>query len=170
MTGKLYLAPATRGGGVYRYFQRTVLDGIGRRFYSNYSDADHGDTIRVWGLTSSMEAAWETINKDDWFLFYTRENEYEYAAQVAEKEHSPELGDAIRDEVLDADESENRDWDLLVFFDSHVSVSVSGGEIADLFDYGNRFPVRFIRVTNERLDTFEAEYGDMDGFINAIRE
>jgi hypothetical protein len=170
MTGKLYLAPATRGGGVYGYFQRAVLDGIERGFYSDYSDANHGDITRVWGLTSSIEAAWETINKGDWFLFYTRKNEYEYAARVIKKEHNPDLGDAIRDEVLDADESENRDWDLLVFFDGFVSVSVSGDKIADLFDYGNRFPVRFIRVTNERLEALEAEYEDIDGFIDSIKE
>ena len=100
----------------------------------------------------------------------TREIKYEYAARVIKKEHNPDLGDAVRDEVLDADESENRDWDLLVFFDGFVSVSVSGDKIADLFDYGNRFPVRFIRVTNERLEALEAEYGDIDGFINSIKE
>lgn len=170
MSGKLYLAPATRGGGVYRYFERTVLDGVGRDFYSDHSDVDRSENARVWGLTSSIEAAWESIDKGDWLLFYTRENEYEYAAQVAGKEHNPELGDAIREEILNADKSENRDWDLLVFLEGPVSVSVSGDEVSDLLNYGNRFPVRFIRVTDERLESIEAEYDDVDAFIDAIRE
>ena len=170
MSGKLYLAPATRGGGVYRYFERTVLDGVERSFYSDHSDADRGDNARIWGLTSSIEAAWESIDEGDWFLFYTRENEYEYAARVAGKEHNPELGDAIREEILDADESENRDWDLLVFLEDPISVSVSGDDVQELLDYGNRFPVRFIRVTDARLESIEVEYGDVDGFIDAIRE
>jgi len=170
MNGKLYLAPATRGGGVFRYFQKTVLDGIERSFYSNYLDAERGDTTRVWGLTSSMEAAWDIIDEGDWVLFYTRQNEYEYAARVVGKDHNPELGNAIRDEILDADENENRDWDLLVFFDKPVSVSVSGGEVAELLNYGNRFPVRFIRVTDERFAALEAEYGSLDGFIDAIKD
>lgn len=57
MSGNLYLAPTTRGNGVYRYFERTVLDGVERSFYSDHSDADRGDNARIWGLTSSIEAA-----------------------------------------------------------------------------------------------------------------
>jgi hypothetical protein len=170
MTGKLYLAPATRGGGVYRYFKRTVLDGVERDFYSGYSDANRGDNALVWGLTSTIEAAWESIDEDDWLLFYTRDNEYEYAAQVVGKERNPELGDAIRDEILDADESENRDWDLLVFLEDPVFVSVTGDDVQELFDYGNQYPVRFIRVTEERLESLKTEYDNVDGFIDAIRE
>jgi hypothetical protein len=105
MSGKLYLAPATRGGGVYRYFERTVLDGVGWSFYSDHSDADRGNNARTWGLTSSIEAAWESIDEDDWLLFYTRENEYEYTARVSGKEHNPELGDAIREEILSTSQS-----------------------------------------------------------------
>jgi hypothetical protein len=170
MNGKLYLAPATRGGGVYRYFERTVLDGVDRDFYSDYSDADQGDNARVWGLTSSTEATWESTDEGDWLLFYTRENAYEYAAQVTGKEHNSELGDAIREKILDADESENRNWDLLVFLEDPLSVSISGDDVQELLDYGNRFPVRFIRVTDERLESLEAEYGDVGEFIDAIRE
>jgi hypothetical protein len=170
MSVKLYLAPATRGGGVYRYFERTVLDGVEKCFYSDYSDSDWGENARVWGLTSSIEAVWESIDEDDWILIYTRENEYEYAARVIGTEHNPELGDAIRDDVIDADESENRDWDLLVFLEEPISVSVSGDVVQEVFGYGNRYPVRFIRVTDERLKSLEAEYGDVAGFIDAIRE
>jgi hypothetical protein len=170
MTGKLYLAPATRGGGVYRYFRRAVLDGISRDFFRDYTEADHGDSARVWGLTSTIEASWDTIEEGDWLLFYTRENEYEYACCVQGKEHNPDLGDVIREEVLDADEGENRDWDFLVFLDDPVSVSVTGDEVSDLLDYGNRYPVRFTRVVGERLESLEADFGDVDGFVDAIGE
>lgn len=170
MTEKLYLAPATRDGGVYRYLERAVFDGIEHEFYSNYSEVNQRDKIHVWGLTSTIKPSWKTINKDDWLLFYTRENKYEYAARVIGKEHNSELGNAIREEILHANESENRDWDLLVFLENPVPVSVSGDDIQELFDYAYRFPVRFIRVLDERLESLEAEYGDVDGFINAIRE
>lgn len=33
MTDRLYLAPATRGGGVYIYFERTVLAEVESDFY-----------------------------------------------------------------------------------------------------------------------------------------
>lgn len=169
MTEKLYLAPATRGGGVYRYFERTVLSGVESDFYSDYSASDWGNNARVWGLTSSIKPEWKSIDEKDWLLFYTHENEYEYAAQVVGKEHNPELGQAIRDKVLDANKNENRNWDLLVFLEDPISVSVSGDDIQELFDYGNRYPVRFIRVIEDRLTQFEFKYGNVGGFIDAIQ-
>jgi hypothetical protein len=47
----------------------------------------------------------------------------------------------------------------------------TGNDVSStVFGYGNRYPVRFIRVTDERLKSLEAEYGDVAGFIDAIRE
>jgi hypothetical protein len=170
VTGKLYLAPATRSGGVFRYLQITVLSGIQSDLYSNDLDSNRNQIIRVWGLTSSIKGSWDTIEKGDWLLFYTRENEYEYAARVIGKERNPELGNTIRNQVLDADKTENRDWNLLVFLDEPVSVSVSGVEVAELFDYGNQYPVRFIRVTDKRLEALKGGYGDVEGFISVIEQ
>jgi hypothetical protein len=95
-------------------------------------------------------------------LFYTRKNEYRHAARVIGKEHNPELSDAIREGMLE-DVSDERDWDFLLYLDNPVSISVSGDEVAGLLDYGNRFPVRFIRVTDERLESLEGEYAMWTG-------
>jgi hypothetical protein len=168
MTG-LFLAPATDRKGAYGHFRKTVLDGVPSELHGEHTDEESGSTPLVWGLTSSIESTWEGVEESDWVLFYTRENEYCHAARVAAKEHNPELGDAIRKEMLE-DVSDDRDWDFLLYLDDPVSVSASGDEVADLLDYGNRFPVRFIRVTDERLESLKAEYGDVDRFINAIRE
>jgi len=162
--------PATRRGDGYDYFQRTILDGIKREFYSNYSSINCGDTARIWGLTSSLKGSWETIDTDDWFLFYTRQNEYEYAAQVLRKEQNPELGDAIREKVLDAPKNTNRDWDFIVFLDSPISVSAAGEEVAMLFDYSNTFPVRFIRVTQKRMNSLKDKHGRINKFIDTIKQ
>jgi len=168
MTG-LFLAPATDRKGAYGHFRKTVIGGIPIKLFGEYADVGLGSNARVWGLTSSIESTWEPIEEGDWVLFYTQENKYEFATRVSAKEHNPELGDAIRGEVLE-DVSEERDWDFLLFLDDPVSVSVSGEEVADLLGYRNRFPVRFMRVTNERMESLKVEYGDVDGFINAVRE
>jgi len=168
MTG-LFLAPATDRKGAYGHFRKTVLDGVSNELHGEHADEELGSTTRVWGLTSSIESTWEGVEEDDWVLFYTRENEYSHAARVAAKEHNPELGDVIRGEMLE-DVSDERDWDFLLYLDDLVSVLVSGDEVADLLGYGNRFPVRFIRVTDERLESLKTEYGDVDGFIDTIKE
>ncbi|WP_408960678.1 hypothetical protein [Natrinema sp. 74] len=123
----------------------------------------------MWGLTSSIKPTWKTSERDDWVLFYTRENQYEHAARIKGKQHNPDFGDAIREEVL-KDVSRDRDWDYLLLLDDPIEVSVSGDTVAELLDYGNWFPVRFIRVIGERLETIELEYDGVDGFISAIRE
>jgi|GEM_PF-3926831 hypothetical protein len=170
MTASVYLAPATRSGGVYPYLERAVRTGVERDFYEQFTESDYGDPARVWGLTSSIEPEWDSIDAGDWLLFYTRENSYEYAARVTGTEHNEPLGNALRTDVLDADKSEDRNWDLLVFLDDPVPVSISGDDVQDRFDYGNRFPVRFIRVTDERLDSVHSEYGDVERFIDAIAD
>lgn len=170
MTATLYLAPATRSGGVYNYFERAVLTGIKEDFYRKFLESDYGEPARVWGLTSSIKPEWESVDEGDWLLFYTQENEYEYAARVTGKEHNQALGNALRTKILDANQSEDRDWDLLIFLAEPVPVSISGDEVQALFDYGNRYPVRFIRVIDERLDSIHSEYGDIDQFINAIMD
>ena len=44
------------------------------------------------------------------------------------------------------DVSSGRDRDYQLLFDEPVDVSASGDTVAELLNYGNRFPVRFIRV------------------------
>jgi hypothetical protein len=170
MNPSLYLAPATGRSGAYEYFERSVRTGVKQDFYSKFTDSKLGDPARIWGLTSSIQSNWETINKGDWFLFYTEENKYEYAAQVTGTEHNESLGEALRKEMLDTDHDDYRDWDLLVFLNNPVPVTISGEQVQKLFDYGHRYPVRFTRVIDDRLDSLHAEYGDIDQFIDSIRD
>lgn len=165
----LFLTPATDRKGAYGHFRKTVLDGAPNELHGEHTDEELESTARVWGLTSSIESTWDGVDEGDWVLLYTQENEYRHAARVIGKEHNPELGDAIREEMLE-DVSDEWDRDFLLYLDDPVSFSVSGDEVADLLDYGNRFPVRFIRVTDERLESLEGKCGDVDGFIDAIRE
>lgn len=168
MTG-LFLAPATDRKGAYGHFRKTMLDGVSTELYCKHTDKVSGTTAYLWGLTSSIKPTWEGVDQGDWVLFYTRENEYTHAARVIRKEHHPELGDTIREKILE-DVSDERDWDFLLYFDEPISVGVSGDEVADLLDYGNKFPVRFIRVTSERLVSIESKYGGVDAFIDAIKQ
>jgi hypothetical protein len=168
MTG-LFLAPATDRKGAYGHFRKTVLEGVPQEMYPSYIDKNQRSYVSVWGLTSSTKSTWENADRGDWVLFYTRENQYEYAAQIKRKHHNPDFGDAIRDELLE-DVSCNRDWDYLLLLDDPISISVSGETLAELLDYRNRYPVRFIRVTSERLEAIKSEYDSVDGFITTIRE
>lgn len=168
MTG-LFLAPATDRKGALEHLRKTVLEGVPREMYSNFTDEDLRSCVHVWGLTSSIQSTWENIVRDDWVLFYTRENQYEYAVRVRGKRHHPDFGDAIREELLD-DVSGDRDWDYLLLFDDPIEISVSGETVAELFGYRNRYPVRFIRVTSDRLEAIESEYDGVDGFITIISE
>jgi len=166
---ELFLAPASRRDDAFKIFDRTALNGIERATYSNHSDNNWGDSVGIWGLTSSFESTWQNVNKGDWILFYTDSDQYEYAAKVAEKGHNPDLGDAIRTDVLNMENNGNRDWDFLLILENPVSVSISGYELADLLDYGNYYPVRFIRVTESRMQHLREEYESINEFIHKIR-
>lgn len=165
----LFLAPATDREGAYGHFDKTVLDGVPRDLFSEKTHESWGDVLHIWGITSSIRSTWENVDEGDWVLFYTHPNKYQWAAQVRRKTHNPELGGKLRNQVLD-DVDENRDWDFLLFFEEPVSISIRGDEVADLLDYGNNFPVRFIRVTDERMELLVNEYGDLKNFIDSARE
>jgi hypothetical protein len=167
---QLFLAPATDRGEAYGFFFRTMLEGVSKEVFRQSSDLELERIVHVWGLMSSMRGEWETVEAGDWVLFYTRSGQYEYAAQVEGKEHNPELGDELRLSVLEADDEQGRDWDYLLFFLEPVSVDISGSEVAELFEYGNDYPVRFIRVTEERMRGLEREYGDVESFVEAVKE
>lgn len=166
---ELFLAPASRRDNAFDIFRRTVLTGIGRETYSSYSDSNWGDSTSIWGLTSSFKSEWKNVNKGDWILFYTDSDQYEYAAKVAEKEHNPSLGDAIRTNILDVDNNEERDWDFLLVLENPVQAAISGHKLAELLDYGNYYPVRFIRVTESRMEHLREEYDSVNKFIQKIR-
>jgi hypothetical protein len=165
----LFLAPVTDRKGAYGHFRNTMLNGIPKEEYSKFVDKELGSCAHVWGLTSTFSTTWENANRNDWVLFYTRENHYKYAAQINTKQHNTEFGDSIRNQILD-DVSSDRNWDYLLLFDEPIEISVSGDRMAELLDYGNRYPVRFIRVASERLEKIEAEYGSMDRFVASIRK
>lgn len=166
---ELFLAPASRRNDAFEIFHETVLNGIERATYSNYSDSNWGDSISIWGLSSSFESTWQNVNRGDWILFYTDSDQYEYAAKVSDKERNPGLGDAIRTDLLNLENNGNRDWAFLLVLESPVPVSVTGHELADLLDYGNYYPVRFIRVTESRMDHLREEYDSVNEFIHKIR-
>jgi hypothetical protein len=170
MTEKLYLAPATRGSGAYHIFKKSVQNGVSPDLYSDLTDTELNGTVSVWGIKSSMLASWQSIDIGDWLLFYTKRNEYEYAARVIDKDYNRELGDKIRSELFEIHNRDERDWDLLVFLDKPVSVSITGKELADLLGYGNYYPVRFLRVTEERLENIKSRYGNPTKFVGHIRE
>lgn len=171
MTGSLFLAPATPRNGAYEIFEQTVLTGIPRKFYRDYTDADYGDPARLWGLVPTQSTTWSHIEPGDWVLFYTAMNEYRHAAQVRCTEHNPELGDDVRTKQLGMTEEDlDHDWTNLIFFEDPIRVDISGGHVADLLDYSNSFPNRFTRVVPDRLNRLEREYRSLDAFITDIRE
>jgi len=173
MDEQVFLAPASRsssGNRAYQHFEKTVLKGVSRQLCSQYSSEIQIDPVRVWGLKSSIKTAWEEIQVGDWLLFYTDSDTYRFGAQVLDTEFNPELGDAIRSDILDLHGSEEgSDWDCLVYLDDPVEINASGKEIANIFDYGNNFPVRFIRVTAERMDKLENEFDSVTSFVNSLR-
>lgn len=168
MNPNLFLAPATSRGEARRYFDRAVLDGVPVDVLEEAENIPEGDTPSVWGLTSNLESEWENVDAGDWLLFYTRSTEYEYAARVLGTENVPDVGDRIRERVLNAPSDEDRDWNFLLYLDEPVRVSVSGERVADVFGYRNNFPVRFMGVTDERWES-QDEYGDVESFIADIR-
>jgi hypothetical protein len=166
---ELYLAPASKRNKAFEVFQRTVLDGIDRDIYSRHSDCEWSESASLWGLASSFETTWRNINRGDWVLFYTDSDQYEYAAKVVEKEHNSELGDEIQTNLLGLQKSERQDWNYLLVLERPISVSISGHQLANLLNYGNYYPVRFIRVTENRMENLLKEYDSVTEFIQKIR-
>lgn len=172
MDTQLFLAPASKSSdknNAFDHFQTTVLEGLSTPIHDPDTDRSDTEESRVWGLTSNTEQSWEQIQVGDWILFYTDVDTYGYAAQVVGKEHNPLLGDRIRSNVLDLHKGEERDWAYLIYLGEPVEVDATGEYIADLFDYGNEFPVRFMRVTEERMDDLKTEYGSVDEFVESLR-
>jgi len=173
MDSQIFLAPASRSTSDNRAFlhlQRTVLDGLPAESFSEDFELVGREPVRIWGLKSSVKSEWELVDSGDWFLFYTDSNAYEYAAKVIDTEFNPDRGDKIREEFLDLHENElDSNWDCLVYFDDPVNIDVSGGEVADIFGYGNDYPVRFIRVTSDRIVGIENEFGGISEFIDFLK-
>lgn len=167
MTQQLFLIPATDRKAVFRFFSQTMLEGIPRNFYENYTNNDYGEQAHIWGLTSTTEGTWNTFQTGDWVLFYVSKNQYRYAGRVIGKQHNPNLGDAIRNEILEA-ENPHRDWDYLLFFDNPIEIQISGESVGEIFDYNMDYPVRVIRVTEERLRPVKEKHGSIRNFIEGI--
>jgi len=165
----LFLAPATRSGPAYNHFKKTVLNDVPYDLIKKHSKDDSNST-RLWGLVSTIKPSWETVDQGDWVLFYTEPNHYGYAAKVVGKEHNPELGESIRGDILEDGSDQDKDWTYLLYLDNPISVSVTGKSISRLFEYKNDYPVRFIRVTQNRLNSLQEEYNSVDGFIKHITD
>lgn len=165
----LFLAPVTDRKGAYGHFRKTMLNGIPDEEYSKFNDNELGSYAYVWGLSSTFTTTWENADENDWVLFYSKENQYEYAAQIKTKEHDPAFGDAIREHILE-DVSGNRNWDYLLLFDEPIKISISGDKMAELLEYDIRYPVRFMRVANDQIKRVESKYNNVDEFISSIRE
>jgi hypothetical protein len=165
---ELFLAPATGRQDAYSYLRESVVNGVPEQFLTEHF-TDGAPSKHIWGLTESLTGSWETVKSGDWILFYTRSNQYEYAARVVTTGEQPELGQEIRDKVLNPS-SVDRDWTLLIFLEEPISVSVTGDHLSDLLNYGNKYPVRFIRVIEERAKRINSEYGSVDEFIAEIAE
>lgn len=165
----LFLAPATRSGPAYGHFQKTVLNNSAHNLIKKHSTID-SNSDRLWGLTSTIEGSWETVDRGDWVLFYTQPNHYEYAAQVVGKEDNPELGELVREDILEDEKDSEKDWTFLLYLDKPVSVSITGESISRMLGYKNDYPVRFIRVTQERLNSLREKYNSVDDFIKEIED
>lgn len=169
MSKYLFLAPATDRGEAYSIFSKTVCEGVPRELYINYTDSSYGEKARIWGLGKSYESRLNDLESGDWLLFYTEANQYTFAACVRGVEMNSELGEAVRSDFL-THTVDNRAWDILLFLEEPISISISGHTIANLFNYSNYYPSRFIRVPEERLESIIDKYGDIDEFIAAIRQ
>jgi len=169
MCENIFLAPATDRSEAYSIFLKTVCEGVPRELYINYTDSNYGEKARIWGLGESYESRLNGLDSGDWLLFYTESNQYTSAARVKGVEINSELGKVVRSDFL-TDTVDNRAWDILLFLEKPVSISISGRAIANLFDYSNYYPSRFIRVPEERLISVIDKYGDVDEFIAAIKQ
>jgi len=169
MRTDVFLAPATDRSEAYDIFRQTVLEGVPRDVYGDFTESDYGERARIWGLSEFFESTLTGIESGDWVLFYTGSNRYSFAARVREMEKNPKLGEIIRSEFL-SNSSDDRDWNILLFLDESVSISISGQEVADLFGYSNYYPSRFIRVPKNRLESLKNEYGNIDEFVHSIEK
>lgn len=165
MDSKLFLAPATNREAL-QCLDRAVLEGFETNTRLNFPE-EVDTPVRVWGLIETILPTWKTIEEGDWILFYVDEDRYGYLTRIVGKCMDSELGESIRKEALGDDFNGVRDWDCLVFLDEPVEVEVSGRKVANTFGYGNNYPVRFIRVTEERWES--SEFDSVEEFIDSIR-
>lgn len=173
MKSDLFLAPASKSGNAYEHLNKSIIQGIDATDVDKDTDSDKRNLVRIWGLTTGLQNEWESVESGDWVLFYTGEENYQYAARISGKDNDPKLGEQIRSEFLNVTDKEIREgkkWELLLYLHPPINIDLSANLLSDWLGYKRSYQTRFQRVSEERLTNIENKFDSLDALINEFSE
>jgi MoxR-like ATPase len=118
--------------------------------------AEHG--LYAWGAIPGPQNTprWEAIEAGDWMLCVF-EHHYRYAAQVIAKYDN----ESFANDVWGRD-PDGRTWSLMYFLTAPRATDVS---VSALSNHLNSNYMGFFRISDEKVDGIEQEYGSVDRFM-----
>ena len=140
-------------------FQTSVIDGIPRSTYEQYTTQELSDPAMVWGYREKNKGTWKQLHSGDYLLFYPGNWEYRYAARISETEHNPDFGEAIF-------QTPDETFEYLVYIDSLSEIVLDSKELhIDYAGYKIGHPVRSQSFNDRAYKSITDNYGSVENYI-----
>lgn len=170
-SSSLFLTPCSKQGGesrAYRHLQDTVLGGVKKSTYSEYTNRDFGEQVAIWGATDGTKGTWDSLESGDYLLFYVGNENYRYAAEVLDKEENLELATELWPDfntTTTGGDDPHDPWRWIIFLNDPIEVEIDGREIHGFADHQINYTQRFMRLNNRGQRRIRDGFGDVEGYL-----
>lgn len=157
----IYLAPCSNNDA-QEHLKRTVINGVDRDDYGQYTNVGFGDSVSIWGVKGGNESHWQDIDAGDYLFFYTGDETYSQVAEVLATDQNEGLAEHLWPGFEDT-------WEFIIYLNEPVPVNIDSNEIADYAGYKQNYILGFQSLRGSAVDEINDEYGSIEGYINANR-
>lgn len=146
----------------------TVIDGVTRTHYEQYTDAYVGDPASIWGVSPGADRFLGRMSVGDVLLFYLGENRYEYVARVIGREVNEPLAAYLWTEYeIGLRENNDELWPNIIYLDEVRSVDIDSREVHhEHAGHSRGHPQNFMRLTEAAVRSIESAYGSVEAFVD----
>lgn len=168
---ELYITPCSREHKkqTYEYFTQTVLNPVSPDYFEPVHEAGFETPTSIWGVVSGNRTHWESIDRGDALVFYTKSGTYTHAAVVTGMEKNQQLAEELWEPYdggrIVADKEEP--WPFVIYLDCVRHINLPAGELHEALGYSMEYPQGFMRPTDKWFETLRAKYGSVRSFFDS---
>lgn len=141
-------------------FHRTVLEGVPVDRVRQFTDRTFEDNdVRLWGTKETVKGSWSKVEPED-FLFFYRDGNYEYAAEVIHTEENEALGREIW-----PNHEEDAPWSCIIFLREPIDIGVDSNEIHHFAGYDIDYPMGFSPLNEMGIGGIRGKYGSVEELV-----
>lgn len=157
----IYLAPCSNDDA-QEHLNRTVIDGVDRDDYGQYTTVGFGDSVSIWGVKDGNRSHWQNIDAGDYIFFYTGDETYSQVVEVLATDQNEALAEHLWPGFEDT-------WEFIIYLSDPIPVEIDSEEIANFAGYERNYILGFQSLRDRAIDEIENGYGSIEGYINANR-